>query len=140
MSGTLASASRSPSVPVEMAARFELLFQDFLAIIDHGVESGAAHPAQVTRWKRARTLLQKDLTDIRTARQQNQQGTSSPLVLLGARLRYLAREMDGYRLDFAGDDIAERLEKSPRLVVLTAWQVYEAGRNFSSANQPAVAA
>lgn len=53
-------------------------------------------------------------------------GHQQPLLEAALPLRFLARDMDGYSLEFAGEPFATQLKERQRLVVLAAWQLCHA--------------
>ena len=114
-------------IPPEGAARLTANLEAFLRSAQQACESPAAKPSEVTRWHRATSLLQRDLAAVRDAAAKAAGGQQEDLVAQASRLRFLARQMDGYDLAFAGPEFAQRLEQQRRLTVLVAWQVFAAG-------------
>lgn len=68
-------------------------------------------------------LLENRLRDAQTALAHHAIGDQDPLVTIALKSRFLARDMDGYSLGFAGKELAEQFEDRRRLVVFAAWQV-----------------
>jgi len=47
----------------------------------------------------------------------------NPLLAHALQSRFLARDMDGYPLDVAGEEFAAQLKEKQQLVVYAAWQI-----------------
>lgn len=111
-------------IPAEAIARLERNLESFVQGVREGLENGSAEPAQPGRWQRALGLLERDLEAVKAAARRAATGDNEAIVSHASRLRFLARRMDGYKLDFAGAALAERLEMQRRLTVLVAWQIF----------------
>ncbi len=114
-------------VPEKVGERLIKALATLLATITHALDSGAPAPSQAAHWAQAKTLLESYLIAGREAARVMREGQTQPMVGLASRLRFLGRDMDGYRLDFAGAEMAQRIEDERRLVVFAAWQVYQPG-------------
>ncbi len=114
-------------IPPEGWTRLAANLETFVGSAQKACESPAADPVQKARWNRAVSLLQRDLATLRQAIAHAAAGQRDDLVAQASRLRFLAKQMDGYNVDFAGPEFAERLERERRLTVLVAWQVFAAG-------------
>ena len=111
-------------IPPEAISRLLQHLGNLLHGVHEGLQSAAADPAQHARWTRAASLLQRDLNVAQLAAHHAAEGAWQPLIAHASQLRFLARRMDGYRLDFAGAALATRLETHRRLTVLVSWQIY----------------
>lgn len=112
------------NIPKEAVARFVRNLEGFVQTAQEGLKSGAAEPAQAARWQRAVGLLERDLKAVKAAARLSGEGKEEAIVSHASRLRFLARRMDGYNLDFAGAALGERLAMQRRLTVLVAWQIF----------------
>lgn len=98
-----------------------------LTAVREGLGSLQAAPVQVTRWRRAAALLDQDQRAVSQALEVLQQThTSDTLIAQAERLRFLARQMDGYNVDFAGEALGKRMMTERRLLVLVASQIVAA--------------
>lgn len=50
-------------------------------------------------------------------------GDEQPLVVHAKQALSLSRDMDGYSMDFAGEEFAKQLKQAQQLVVFAAWHV-----------------
>lgn len=124
MTPPAANPAAPTAVPPDATARLVGNLEALVSSVHEGLADPAVEPAQKTRWTRAAGLLTRDLGAVRAAARLAATGNQRPLVAHASDLRYLARRMDGYRLDFAGPALAERLETQRRLTVLVAWQIF----------------
>lgn len=124
----------SPAPPVPHMIP-QLVADCFLAALSSLVSIGreavaAALPqglAQASVWqKKIQPLLEARLSAAQAASTHFAIGRQQPLLAEALPLRFLARDTDGYALDFAGEAFATELTQRRRLVVLAAWQVCQA--------------
>ena len=122
-----ASPTQTPRQPVP-----QLIADHFIAALTSLVNAGrealaASASPQAALWqKNVQPLLEARLAAAKTAAAQFSIGNHEPLLTAALPLRFLARDTDGYALDFAGEAFAAQLTERRRLVVLAAWRVCQA--------------
>lgn len=110
------------TIPEAVANRLVAAVTGLVSTAREAVAASSSPQAGV--WQRkVLPLLEGRLAAAKTAAAHFAIGDEKPLVEAASPLRFLARDMDGYALNFAGDDLAKQLEERQRLVVLAAWQV-----------------
>ena len=113
------------AIPEATAQRFVTTLTALLESV-RGAIAGS-DSAQAGVWRRkVLPLLEGHLAAAKKAAAHFAIGDEQPLVDTALPLRFLARDLDGYSLDFAGADAARQYEERRRLVVYAAWQVGQA--------------
>ena len=88
-----------------------------------GMEMAPDHPS-IPRWRRkALPLLERDLTEVEAAMKEFEAGDQQALLNAASSAMSLAKKMDGFPLNFAGEESGEQLAEQRRFVVMAAWQV-----------------
>jgi hypothetical protein len=113
------------AIPEATAERFVTTLTALVETVQAAI--AGSDSSQAALWRRkVLPLLEGRLSAARTAAAHFAIGDEQPLVEAALPLRFLARDLDGYSLDFAGADAAQEYEKRRRLVVYAAWQVGQA--------------
>ena len=68
-------------------------------------------------------LLERDLAEVEAAMKEYGAGEQQPLLHAASSALPLAKKMDGFPLDFAGEESGNQLAEQRRFVVMAAWQV-----------------
>lgn len=117
-------AKPQPISPI-LAERYFAAIAGFVAKVREAIEAG--EPAKAAIWqKKVLPLLESRLASAKVASAHFVIGNEGPLVADAFPLISLARDMDGYSLDFAGEDLAHELKLKQQLVVSAAWHVCHA--------------
>jgi hypothetical protein len=109
-------------IPQPFAERYLAVLTDLIFTAHQAVEASKSPQANVWRQKLL-PLLETRLFAAKTALAHHAIGDENPLLAHALQSRFLARDMDGYPLDFAGESFAEQLKEKQQLVVYAAWQV-----------------
>jgi hypothetical protein len=113
------------AIPEATAERFVTTLTALVTGVREAVAGSSS--AQAGAWRRKiLPQLEGRLDAARRAQAQFAIGDEQGLVDAALPLRFLARDLDGYSLDFAGADAARQYEERRRLVVYAAWQVGQA--------------
>ena len=105
-----------------LADRYLAVMADLITTAHHAVDVSA--PPQAGLWRqKVLPLLDSRLFAAKTAMTHLAIGDENPLLAHALHSRFLARDLDGYPLDFAGEDFAAQLKEKLQLVVYAAWQV-----------------
>jgi hypothetical protein len=110
----------------EVAAdRYIAAFRGFVALVKQAIAtSGDFQQASV--WERkVLAVFEQQLSALQPARAHLAIGDDQPLIGLAMKSTSIARDMDGYSLMFAGEELAKQLEEQRRVVVFAAWQFCE---------------
>lgn len=107
--------------------RLERHLAGLLAAAREGLGSPDAMPVQLTRWRRAAALLGGDHVSVLQALESfRETRNADALITQAERLRFLAKQMDGYDVNFAGEALGERIVLERRLLILVASQIVSA--------------
>ena len=113
------------TIPQPIAERYLITLKQFVSTVRTAIGSAGGSP-QSAGWQRTvLPLLESRMAAAETALSHHAIGDQQPLVSLAMKSRFLAREIDGYSLRFAGENFGVQLEEQLRLVVFAAWQVCE---------------
>ncbi|HEX3470147.1 MAG TPA: hypothetical protein VHT28_03090 [Silvibacterium sp.] len=109
-------------IPQPLADRYLAVMTDLISIAHQAVDVSDSPQAGVWRQKLL-PLLDSRLFAAKTAMIHLAIGDENPLLAHALQSRFLARDMDGYPLDFAGEKFAEQLKEKQQFVVYAAWQI-----------------
>jgi hypothetical protein len=112
-------------VPQVLADRYLATLAELVAVAHQAVDARASSQSALWRQKLV-PLLETRLFTARTALAHHTIGDENPLIAHALQSRFLARDMDGYPLDFAGEEFAVKLKEKQQFVVYAAWQVCQA--------------
>ena len=111
------------AVTQQAADRFALTFADFVKSVRKALEAAPDHPS-APRWRqKGLPLLERDVAEVEAAMKKYEAADQQPLVQAASSAMSLAKKMDGFPLDFAGEEPAEQLAEQRRFIVMAAWQV-----------------
>jgi hypothetical protein len=116
-------------VPEALAARFAKAFSAFVEAVRAAVADAAARPGMagapaLLSWQtQALPRLEQQNASIKNAMALFLIGEVRSILPLAADMRSLARNLDGFPLDFAGPDSARVLDQLETAVVVAAYQV-----------------
>lgn len=126
----------TPAAPGSMAPvlveRFLAAMKAFVSAVSAAVAEAEKNPALATApalriWRsKALPLLEQQERAIEAAAALFRQGDAQPLLAAAADKRGLAKDLDGFPLDFAGPDHAANLDRLETAVVMAAWQLCSA--------------
>lgn len=109
-------------IPEQLVERYVAALTALVSVAREAVTAGAS--PQAALWQRKiLPMLEARLSTAKTAEAHYAIGHQQPLLDAALPLRFLARDMDGYSLDFAGVALAQQLRQQRQLVVYAAWQV-----------------
>lgn len=109
-------------IPQPMADRYVAMLSELIAVAHQAIAAGPSPQAAVWRQKLV-PLLETRLFAAKTAMAHLAVGDENPLLAHALQSRFLARDMDGYSFDFAGEEFAAQIKEKQQLVVFAAWQV-----------------
>ena len=109
-------------IPQPLAERYLAVMSDLITTAHQAVAVSNSQQAALWRQKLL-PILETRLFAAQTALTHHTIGDENPLLAHALQSRFLARDMDGYPLDFAGEDFAAQLKEKQQLVVYAAWQV-----------------
>ena len=109
-------------IPQPLADRYITVLNELISVAQQAVASTNSSQASVWRQKLV-PLLDSRLFAAKTAMFHLAIGDENPLLAHALQSRFLARDLDGYSLDFAGSEFAMQLKEKQQLVVYAAWQV-----------------
>ncbi len=109
-------------IPQSAADRYLATLTDLVFLAHQAIAVSASPQAGVWRQKLV-PLLETRLFAAKTAMTHLAIGDENPLLAHALQSRFLARDMDGYSFDFAGEKFAAQLKEKQQLVVFAAWQV-----------------
>jgi hypothetical protein len=109
-------------VPQPLADRYVAVLAELISLAHKVVEASDSPQAEAWRQKLL-PLLETRLFAAKTAMAHLAIGDENPLIAHALHSRFLARDMDGYPLDFGGEEFAVQLKEKQQLVVYAAWQV-----------------
>jgi hypothetical protein len=114
--------TEAQTIPQAIADRY---LATLTTLVTKGSEAVAASSSpQAIVWKqKVLPLLQLRLTAAKSAAAHYAIGDEQPLVVQAKQSLSLARDIDGYSMNFAGEEFATQLTEAQRLVVFAAWQV-----------------
>lgn len=111
------------TVTQQAADRFASTFADFVEGARKALEAAPDHPS-APRWRRkGLPLLERDLAEVEAAMKKYGAGEQQPLLHAASSALPLAKRMDGFTLDLAGEESGNQLVEQRRFVVMAAWQV-----------------
>lgn len=117
--------TETQAIPEATAERFVTTLTALVETVQATI--AGSDSAQAALWRRkVLPLLEERLATAKTAAAHFAIGDEQPLLDAALPLRFLARDLDGYSMDFVGADAAQEYEKRRRLVVYAAWQVGQA--------------
>jgi len=114
-----------PEIPEAIVHRYVVALQALVTTARAAVSTGSTPQAKPWREKML-PMLEGRLAAVEDAAAHFAIGHQQPLLEAALPLRFLARDMDGYSLEFAGEPFATQLKERQRLVVLAAWQLCHA--------------
>ena len=118
-----------PAVPPPLAERFSKAFAAFVDAVRAAVAEAAQDPllgntpALLTWQTQALPLLEKENASIQNAMALFLVGEVRSILSLASERRHLAKELDGFDLNFAGEDRAKTLDRLETAVVVAAYQL-----------------
>jgi len=118
-----------PAVPPPLAERFSKAFAAFVDAVRAAVAEAAQDPllgntpALLTWQTQALPLLEKEDASIQNAMALFLVGEVRSILALASERRHLAKELDGFDLNFAGEDRAKTLDRLETAVVVAAYQL-----------------
>lgn len=121
--------AQTSSIPSQAAERFAHTFEEFVTTLRTALALAPEEHPEVSRWqKKALPLLNRDLDRVNAATKSYKAGNDGPLVQAASSSLSLAKDLDGFSLNFAGEETGRQLEEKLRFVVMAAWQVAGANR------------
>ncbi|HTW79803.1 MAG TPA: hypothetical protein VME23_09700 [Terracidiphilus sp.] len=124
------TAQTTPAVPEFYAQRFAKAFEAFVSEVRFAVNAGVLDPAYSSNpaflmWQtEALPRLEQELAAVENAFALFQIGETGTIAQLARNEVGLAKQLDGFPLDFAGPEHAVTLDKLQTAVVTAAYQVY----------------
>jgi hypothetical protein len=121
-----------PAVPPPLAERFSKAFAAFVEAVRAAVAEAAQDPLlgntpALLAWQtQALPLLEKQNSSIENAMALFLVGEVRAILGLASEHRHLAKELDGFDLNFAGVDRARTLDQLETAVVVAAYQLCSA--------------
>ena len=112
-------------IPQPLADRYIAMLGDLISVAHEAIGSSSSSQTNVWRQKVV-PLLDSRFFAAKTAMLHLSIGDENPLLAHALQSRFLARDMDGYPLDFAGEQFAAQLKEKQQLVVYAAWHVCQA--------------
>ena len=112
-------------IPQGTAEGYLTTLKQFVSTARTAIASTGGAPPSAGWQRTVLPLLESRMAAAETALAHHAIGDQQPLVSLAMKSRFLAREIDGYSLRFAGEKYGNQLEEQLRLVVFAAWQVCE---------------
>ena len=109
-------------IPQPVAERYIAMLTDLIALAYRACAASQSPQGAVWRQKLV-PLLETRLFAAKTAMFHLAIGDENPLLAHALQSRFLARDMDGYPFDFAGQEFAAQIKEKQQLVVYAAWQV-----------------
>jgi len=112
----------SQVIPQPLADRYIAMLGELVSVAHQACAASRSPQAAVWRQKLL-PLLDTRFFAAKTAMFHLAVGDENPLLAHALQSRFLARDMDGYSFDFAGEEFAAQLKEKQQLVVFAAWQV-----------------
>ena len=110
------------AIPQPLADRYVSAMSDLISVAHQAIAT--TNSPQATLWRQKLVpVLESRLFAAKTALTRHTIGDENPLLAHALQSRFLARDMDGYSLNFAGEDFAVQLKEKQQLVVYAAWQI-----------------
>jgi hypothetical protein len=109
-------------IPQPLAERYLAMLTELVSVAHQAIAASKSPQAAVWRQKLI-PLLETRLFAAKTAMAHLAIGDENPLLAHALQSRFLARDLDGYPLDFAGEEFAAQLKEKQQFVVYAAWQV-----------------
>lgn len=122
-------AAAHEGIPLALGERFAKTFAAFVDAVRDAVAKAAAQQDlagthALRAWQaKVLPLLQQQNAAVQAALPGFQAGDVRPMLALAEDKRGLAKDLDGFPLNFAGPDLAENLEKLETAVVMAAYQL-----------------
>lgn len=122
-------AEAQPGIPQALAERFAKTFAAFVDALQDAAAKAASNPQlngthAFHAWQtKALPLLQQQNAAVQAAMENFQAGDVRPMLVFAEDKRGLAKDLDGFPLNFAGSDVGENLEKLQTAVVMAAYQL-----------------
>ncbi len=119
-------------VSLLLVERFARVFSDFLTALREAIAETAGNPATaglpvIRVWQtQALPVLEKDEVAIQAAMAAFRQGDPQPILVQAVDKRGLAKDLDGYPLNFAGPEREQQLDAWETAVVVAAYQICSA--------------
>jgi len=110
------------AIPQPLADRYLAAISDLIVVAHQAISVSSSPQAQLWQQKLL-PVLETRLFAAKTALAHHTIGDENPLLAHALQSRFLARDMDGYPLDFAGEDFAAQLKEKQQFVVYAAWQI-----------------
>jgi hypothetical protein len=109
-------------IPQPLAEGYLARLTELISLAHQAIDASTSSQAAVWRQKLV-PLLETRLFAGKTAMIHLSIGDENPLLAHALQSRFLARDMDGYPFDFAGEELAVQLKEKQQLVVYAAWHV-----------------
>ncbi len=122
----------TPHIPESLADRFVTAFDEFLAAVRAAVNFAVLRPElsntqAFLAWQmKVLPRLEEQYVAVLRAKALFQIGEERTLVSMAQDKRGLAKDLDGFPLDFAGPDRVSRLDALETAVVVAAYQLCKA--------------
>ena len=119
----------SPPVPQILAERFSKAYAAFVEAVRAAVKQAAQNPAPggnrgLLLWQtQGLPMLEKENASVEKAMALYLVGEVRSIVDAASDARHLAKKLDGYDLDFAGEEQGKNLDQLETNVVVSAYQV-----------------
>ncbi len=109
-------------IPQPLADHYLAAITDLINTAHQAIAAG--NTPQSALWQqKLLPVLETRLFAAKTALTHHAIGDENPLLAHALQSRFLARDMDGYPLDFAGEEFAAQLKEKQQMIVYAAWQV-----------------
>jgi hypothetical protein len=124
------TAQTPPAYHEYLAQRFSQAFEAFVAEVHTAVDAGILDPARsstpaLLMWQtEALPQLEQEQAKIQNAYAVFKSGETGPLTELARSELGLAKQLDGFPLDFSGSDRAQTLDQLETAVVSAAYRLY----------------
>ena len=122
----------SSAVPEYYAQRFAKAFEEFVAQLRASVDAGKIDPAYsatpaLLMWQtEALPRLERELVEVQNEFARFLLGETNSIALIARNKLGLAKQLDGFPLDFAGPEHAKVIDRLETAVVLAAYPVCQA--------------
>lgn len=123
------TSENSPPVPQILAERFSKAYSAFVEAVRAAVNEAAQNPApanprSVLLWQtQGLPMLEKSKESVERAMALYLIGEVRPIVEAASDGRHLAKKLDGFDLNFAGEEKGKNLDQLETNVVVSAYQV-----------------
>ena len=117
----------SPPVPQILAERFSKAYSAFVEAVRAAINEAALNPAgnrALLMWQtQGMPMLEEEKASLERAMALYLIGEVRSIVEAAADLRHLAKKLDGFDLNFAGEERGKALDQLETNVVVSAYQV-----------------